>query len=167
MKDERIHAFLGQDHERLDALLAEASESGGAVDSAGFKAFRGGLLRHIGMEEKFLFPSSPRLGGGGELPVVRQLRLDHCALVALLIPTPTPGGIGRIRALLAAHNPLEEEPGGFYDACDQLAPEDREGLLKRLKDAPELPLAPHFDGGRAFENIDRLLREAGREDLID
>src|SRR5581483_6857560 len=48
------------DHERLDALLRRAFASAGSVDSEAYDAFRRGLLRHIGMEEKILLPAAQR-----------------------------------------------------------------------------------------------------------
>ena len=96
------------------------------------------------------------------LDVARQLRLDHAALAALLVPTPTPTILEGIRAVLAAHNPLEEGEGGFYELCGRLAAGDEAALLERIERAPAVPLAAHYDGPSAFANIERLLRAAGR-----
>jgi hypothetical protein len=158
----RLHEFLSQDHQRIDAFL-RAAEAGGRIDLESFEAFRGRLLRHIGMEEKILLPAARRASGGEPLAIARQLKADHAALAALVVPTPTVRIIDQIRALLSAHNVLEEEPGGLYDVCDQLAGSDAERLLERLRAAPAVPLAPHYDGQRAFDGIERLLRAAGRQ----
>jgi hypothetical protein len=155
-----IHAFLEDDHRRLDELLA-AVVAGDQMDVAPYEEFRGGLLRHIGMEEKVLLPAAKRLRGGDPLPEARLLRADHGALVAMLVPTPTRAIVERIRAVLALHNPIEEGTGGIYAACERLATEEAPALLAQLERAPPVPLAPHFDGPRAFEGIDRLLRAAG------
>jgi hypothetical protein len=157
-----LQQYLQAHHQRLDALLA-AAVAGAEIDHAAFEAFRAGLLRHIGMEEKILLPACRRLRGSEALPLARQLRLDHGALAALLVPTPTREIVDRIHALLIAHNPLEEDPGGLYEICDELAVGEVASLLQRLKDAPEVPLAPHYDGARAFEGIERLLRAAEEE----
>jgi hypothetical protein len=102
---------LADDHTRLDGLLQRAMAVGGAVDCAAYAEFRAGLLRHISLEEKILLPAAQRLQGGDPPPVAATLRLDHGALAALLVPTPTPAIIAAIRTILAAHNALEEGPG--------------------------------------------------------
>jgi len=157
-----LQQYLQEDHRRLEALLA-AAVAGAEIDRAAFEVFRAGLLRHIGMEEKILLPAARRLRAGEPLPLARQLRLDHGALAALLVPTPTRAIVDQIRALLVAHNPLEEDPGGLYEICDRLAAGEVQSLLQRLKDAPQVPLAPHYDGERAFEGIVRLLCAAEEE----
>jgi hypothetical protein len=154
-----LSQFLVHDHQRLEALLT-AAVARDEIDLAAYENFRAGLLRHIGMEEKILLPAARRLRGGEPLAVAAQLRRDHSALAALLVPTPTRTIVDRIRALLLVHDPLEEDPGGLYETCDRLAAAEADELLARLKAAPEAPLAPHYDGTRAFENIDRLLRAA-------
>ena len=156
-----LEEFLGRDHERLDDLL-RAAAAGETVDLGPYESFRAGLLRHIGVEEKILVPFARRKGSDAALAVARQLRLDHAALVALLVPTPTPAIVERVRALLVVHNPLEEGEGGFYRLCADLAGSDEAELVRRAQAAPEVPLAAHYDGPRAFANIDRLLRAAGR-----
>jgi hypothetical protein len=160
MGKSRVEDLLRRDHERLDGLLL-ASISG-SVEVRAYEAFRGGLLRHIGIEEKILIPFAKRQRNESELPVAKQLRLDHAALAALLVPTPTVSILERIRAVLAAHNPLEEGESGFYEVCGRLVADDEEDLLQRIDGAPLVPLAAHYDGPRAFANIERLLRMAGR-----
>ena len=99
------------------------------------------------------------LRGGEPLPIAKQLRADHAALVSLLVPTPSGALIATLRALLAEHNPLEEGPQGVYALCDALAGAagEVEPLLRRLRAAPEVPLAPHFDGPAAHARIASLL----------
>ncbi len=75
-----------QDHRRLDALLRQARCGGERIDTAAYAAFRAGILRHIGMEERVLLPAAKRARGGRCLPVARLLRLDHGALASLLVP---------------------------------------------------------------------------------
>jgi len=66
-----LHTFLEAEHRRLDALLRESSaESGIALEP--YEAFREGLLRHIGMEEKTLIPAARRLRGGEPLSIARK-----------------------------------------------------------------------------------------------
>jgi hypothetical protein len=88
--------------------------------------------------------------------------LDHGALAALLVPTPTHEIVAQLQGLLAQHNALEEGEGGFYDACVKLVAADEETLLRRIAAAPPVPLAAHYDGPRAFAAIARLMRAAGR-----
>jgi hypothetical protein len=153
--------YLGRDHERLDALLRRAA-SGGPIDVDAYEAFRGGLLRHIGIEEKILIPSARSSLPAEELAVARQLKLDHAALAALLVPTPTPAILEQLQTVLAQHNRLEEGAGGFYEACVRVSTLGEDALLARVEAAPEVPLAAHYDGARARASIDRLLRLAGR-----
>jgi hypothetical protein len=160
-----LRALLEAEHTRLDALLTAAAGGGGStIDMSAYGQFRSILLRHIGVEEKILLPTARRLRGGEPLPQARQLRLDHAALAALLVPTPTPEIVARLQALLALHNPLEEGPAGIYAISEALALAAAEApaLLDRVAAAPPVPAAPHFDGPRAFAAIERLLRAAGR-----
>ena len=48
-----LHAFLAGDHERLDAVLDSCLRTG---DPESYDGFRRGLLRHIAIEERVLFP---------------------------------------------------------------------------------------------------------------
>lgn len=144
-----IHDLLAADHSRLDALLRAAVAQPGEVERASFDAFRAGLLRHIGMEEKILLPAARRVRGE-PLPIAAALKRDHAALASLLVPPPTPEIAEAIRELLERHNPLEEGHGGVYDACDA-----------RLRAAPEVALAPYLDNARVRAHI-RTLLEAAR-----
>jgi hypothetical protein len=161
MGPSRIEELLGRDHERLDGLLRRAV-AGEAVDAAAYEAFRAGLLRHVGIGEKILIPFARSRLTKPALVTARQLKLDHAALAALLVPSPTSEIAERLQALLAQHNPLEEGEDGFYAVCGRLAAADEDALLGRIVAAPPVPLASHRDGPRAFANITRLLRFAGR-----
>ena len=155
-----IARYLVDDHRRLDRLLTSAL-AGDAIDLPSYEAFRQGLLRHVGIEEKILLPAARRLRGE-PLPIATQLRADHAALAALLVPTPTRAIVEQLRAVLTPHNVLEEEGGGAYAQCDELAAAEVDALVTRMTAAHEIPLAPHYDGERAFAGIERLLRAAGR-----
>jgi len=157
-----VRELLERDHERLDGLLRAAAGGPGPLEAASYQEFRAGLLRHIGLEEKILLPAARRLRGGEPLEIARQLKLDHAALAALLVPTPTAAILSTLTSLLAVHNPLEEGPGGVYAVCEELAGAEVPELLARLLAAPAVPAAAHYDGERAFAAIDRLLRAAGR-----
>src|SRR5262249_15215113 len=115
-----IARFLIQDHREIEVLLT-ATLASDPLDLQTFETFRERLLRHIGMEEKVLLPAARRARHGEPLPVAQQLRADHAALAALLVPTPSLALLAQIRDVLSAHNLLEEGAGGLYDLCDQLA----------------------------------------------
>jgi hypothetical protein len=89
-------------------------------------------------------PAAPRARGGTPLDVAAKLRLDHGALAELLVPAPTIAAARR--AVLAAHNPLEEGGGGVYEICETLAGADAAAWLASLRATPEMPVHPHVDG---------------------
>lgn len=156
-----LHAFFQQDHAKLGELLRSANAQP-ALDFEAYELFRRGLLRHIAMEEKVLLPEARRLRAGAPLPIATQLRADHAALAALLVPTPTHEILTTISEVLDEHNPLEEDPGGLYQLCEELVGADVEALVERVKRVPEVPVAKHFNGPRAHEGIERLLRARAR-----
>jgi hypothetical protein len=158
-----LSRLLAEDHMRLDGLLQRAVADAEEINHAAYAEFRAGLLRHIGMEEKILLPAAQRWHGGTPLPLAAQLRLDHGALAALLVPTPTPAIIAAIRVILTAHNALEEGPGGLYETCEQLAGAEAEGLLAQLHAAPTVPVAPYSDGPHVMQVVRRALTRAGYE----
>jgi len=153
--------FLVEDHRRLDQLLQSAVAHANHVDQGAYTQFRAGLLRHIGMEEKILLPAVQRLRREEPLLIATKLRLDHGALAALLMPTPTNAIIATIRGILKDHNILEEGPGGLYETCDQLAGDEAERLLATLQAAPELTVMPHSDGPAVMGTVHRALARAG------
>lgn len=154
-----VHAFLADDHRRLDALLRRAVADPGAIDAAAFGEFRAGLLRHIAMEEKVLLPEAQRRRGGEALPVAKQLRADHAALAAMLVPPPTLDLVTAIREILEPHNEIEERADGVYASCDLLLGADADELVARLRAVPEVRASAYRDGPRIREHIARLLRE--------
>lgn len=81
------------------------------------------------------------------------------------MPTPTRELIAKLRDVLAEHNPLEEGPGGLYELCEGLAGEEAAALLSRIRAIPKVPVAPYFDGPRAFTNIELLLRARTSADV--
>jgi hypothetical protein len=114
-----LFELLAADHARLDALLSAALAPGG-IERGSYDAFREGLLRHIAIEEKIVLPAAREARGGEPLPEARRLRIDHGAIAALLVPTPTPGIAAELRKILRPHNVVEEGEGGVYAACDAL-----------------------------------------------
>jgi hypothetical protein len=161
-----LYRFLATDHARLDGLLQRAITETGRVNRAAYAEFRAGLLTHISLEEKILLPAAQRLRGGAPLALAAKLRLDHGALAALLVPTPTPTIVAALRAILVTHNLVEEGPGGVYECCDQLVGTEAEALLAQLQSAPEVPVAPHSDGPHVMDVVRRALIRAGYDDAL-
>lgn len=153
-----ISAFLGEDHARLDALLARAVARPDALDREPFDAFRAGLLRHIALEEKILFRALREARGGEPLPIQRRLRVDHGALASLLVPTPTPDLVGEIRSILVPHNAFEESPGGLYDVSDDLLAASAAALIERMRAYPAVKVAAYNDGPRVLRTAADALR---------
>jgi hypothetical protein len=157
----KIYRYLADDHERLDALLKRAISDPENIDMSAYAQFRSGLLKHIGMEEKILLPAARRIRGGEPLPVAAKLRLDHGALTALLVPSPTPQVIAAIRTILKLHNAIEEDPGGMYETCEELAGPEVDEILRQLQEAPEVKVLPHVDTPFVMEAARRALARAG------
>ncbi len=156
-----VTRFLAADHGRLDALLQRAVAQPGTIDRGAYAEFRARLLKHIGMEEKILLPAAQRARGGDPLPAAAKLRLDHGALAALLVPTPTPAIIAAIHTILTAHNAVEEDPGGVYEACEQLAGAEADALLASLRAAPAVPVNRHIDSPLVRNATRRAVARAG------
>ncbi len=140
-----IHRYLVNDHARLDAALQRGD----------YTQFREGLLRHIGMEQKILLPIV------GPTALAERIHLDHGALAALLVPTPTPAILNAIRTILENHNPLEEGPGGLYQECERLLGADVEQALTRLQNTPPVPVAKHVDNQTSMDSARAALQRAG------
>ena len=166
MSERTIRDYLSQDHARLDRLLARAGQDPDRVDTRAFAEFRSGLLKHIGMEEKILLPAIHELRGGDPLPIAAQLRLEHGAIAALLVPSPRPAVVRALAAILARHNRVEEEPDGVYAECDRIAGARREEILNRIIEAPEVPAAKHVDSDRVEASARRALVRAGFDPAV-
>jgi hypothetical protein len=158
-----LHRFFAADHRRLDGLLRGSMSEPGRIDLCLFGKFRAGILKHIGMEEKVLFVAARR-ARGEPLPLAARLRVDHGAIAALLVPSPTPVIVERILAVLGPHNRREEEPGGVYDACDEaLGPVEGGRLVEELRAFPEVPLKAYNDGPEALAHIEATLELSRRQ----
>ena len=161
-----IYHMMAQDHAYLDQLLDRACAGPGRMDPAPYDGFRRGLLKHIGMEEKILLPAMQRLNGGEPLPIAARLRLDHGAIAALLVPSPSPAIVAALKTILATHNELEEGAGGLYEICDRVAEGEADDIVKQLRHAPEVPAAPHNDGPKVMPAARRALARAGYDGLL-
>jgi hypothetical protein len=157
----KIYRYLADDHTRLDDALHRAMRDPDHIDQAAYAEFREGLLRHIGMEEKILFPAAQSANGGNPPPSAAKLHLDHGALAALLVLTPTDVILAAIRTILASHNPVEEGPGAVYEQCERLIGPDGVQVLARLQNAPPVLVAKHVDNPTAIISARNALRRAG------
>lgn len=152
-----LHDFLSRDHARLDALLETCMRAGGNWRES-YDAFRRGLLRHISIEERVLFPELRKRRG--TTPLEQKLHRDHAALAALLVPPPSSVEIHRIAAILTVHNDLEEREGGLYEIIESLAGEELSTMMARVHAIPQVPVAPHVDTPLVRSTIEQLVREA-------
>ena len=160
-----VTRFLEDDHRRLEELLNAALSSGGRIEQGQYDEFRAGLLRHIGMEEKILLPAAQRANGGTPLSIAAALRLEHGAIAALLMPTPTPELIAVLRSILKKHNKVEEGLDGLYATCDKLAGAETEDLVAKLRAAPAVAVLPHSDTPAVLSAVRRAVERAGYEYL--
>ena len=155
--------YLSHDHNEMDSLLTRATATPGEIDPTLYGQFRKKLLRHISIEEKIVLPTIARLQGGKPSPIAERLRLDHGALTALMVPSPTEAIIKTIRSILKVHNPLEEDEGGLYRVLDNLAGEEAEQMTRKMKSFPEVPVRPHNDKPGVLEAAKRTVERAGHK----
>ncbi len=158
-----IAAFLAEEHVRLDGLLRAAVRDPGALDLGAFGAFRAGLLRHIAVEEKVLFPAIREARGGEPHPDWKRLRIQHGAMTSLLVPPPTPEIVGEIRSILEPHNALEEGPGALYQDADALLADRAASVVGRMRAYPAVKTAPHRDGPRVLRRAEDALRMSAKQ----
>jgi uncharacterized protein (DUF2249 family)/hemerythrin superfamily protein len=131
-----VQAFLGADHLRLDALLAQARATSGEPRLEAFRAFAVGLTRHMEMEERELFPTFERVSGAaGPVAVMNQ---EHQAFRAALRDCSDPGRAdfeqwaGHLETALGAHNRKEERI--IYPTTDaKLSDSERAGLVLAMQ----------------------------------
>lgn len=155
-----IAEYLTADHRRLDALL-EAAERRDPVDLDAYTEFRRGLLRHIAIEEKLLLPAVRRARDGVPLEVATRLRLDHGAIAALLVPSPTPAIVATLRHILGSHNTIEEGPDGLYATCDRVLAPSVALIVAEMEAFPAVNVSPHNDAPSVFPAVERALDRAG------
>ena len=155
-----LYEYLSDDHDRLDALLLRSVATPGTIDMNHYSEFRKGILRHISMEEKIVIPAITRYQGGKKAAIAERLRLDHGAIVSLLVPPPTQSIILTIRSIFEVHNPLEEQEGGLYELLESLAGSERDKILRDLKEAPAVAVLPHNENPEAFETTRIALARA-------
>ena len=156
-----LHHFFSQDHHRIETLLDKASAKPGEIDMEYYHQFRTGLLRHIKMEEKTLFPAARKADPSVMQEIIPRYRLEHGAITALMVPPPDADLIKVIRHVLEKHDMAEEEPGGLYDVCEALTHDQTEELLELLTEVEEVPVHPPNPAPIAIESARRALIRAG------
>ena len=156
-----IYQFFINDHRRIEELLDKATENADEIKMDCYQQFRTGLLKHIKMEEKILFPSAQKANDNVPLPLAAKLRLDHGALTSLMVVPPSPDVIKVLRLVLDKHDLLEEEPGGMYDMCEKLTEGETSKILQQLQKVSEVPVHPYNEAGYALDVAKRALLRAG------
>jgi|SRR6185312_6650537 len=156
-----LYHFFTNDHHRIDQLLDKATENPGEVETNYYHQFRTGLLKHIKMEEKILFPAAQKANENVPLPLAAKLRLDHAALTSLMVVPPSEEVIKVLRYILDKHDLLEEEPGGMYDVCERLTEGETNTLLQQLEKVAEVPVHPFNEAEYALDVAKRTLVRAG------
>lgn len=156
-----LYNYFTNDHRRIEALLEEATANIDDINMDIYHHFRTGLLKHIKMEEKILFPAAQRANGGVPLPLAAKLRLDHGAITSLMVVPPSPDVVKVIRHVLEQHDILEEEEGGMYEACEALTESETESLLQQLDQVTEVPVHPHNKADYALKAAKNSLIRAG------
>jgi hypothetical protein len=156
-----LYHFVTNDHRRIDELLNKATENPDDFQMEYYHQFRTGLLKHIKMEEKILFPAAQKANRNVPLPLAAKLRLDHGALTSLMVVPPSSEVIKVLRYVLVKHDLLEEEPGGMYDVCEKLTEGEMNTLLQQLEKMAEVPVHPFNEAAYALDVAKRTLVRAG------
>lgn len=156
-----IYQFFERDHRRIEALLDEATANPEEVKMEYYQPFRVGLLTHIKMEEKILFPAAQRANKGEPIPLTAKLRLEHGALTSLMVVPPSADVIKVIRHIMEKHDLAEEEPGGMYDICEALTQGQTKELLGELAGVTPVPVHPHNEASFALGAAKRAVVRAG------
>ncbi len=163
-----IASFLQADHERLDQLLLSVVQETSELNREKYDEFRRGLLKHIGIEERLLFPWAVKFGSADEKAIATTLRSHHGALAAVLVLEPSLGVINAVKHILAHHNPIEEGLEGFYVSCETLAGNEARSLLAQIKNSPDVPLAIRAQSRQLVAAASRCLVRAGfQPSLLD
>lgn len=141
-----VNEALSWDHDRLDALEADAFAARAAGDgvraAALYADFAAGLRRHIGFEERVLFPEFEAIAGmpphAGPTAVMRaEHREIETLLAAIAAAIATADGRAeplraRFHAVLGDHNDKEEQV--LYPATDEgLDEARRDELVRRIQ----------------------------------
>lgn len=156
-----IQRELEADHRRLEVLLQAALVPDGTIDEESYQAFRAGLLRHIGIEEKILF-AKVRERLGEPLPSFRQLRIEHGAIASLLVPTPDHALLHELRSILDPHDAREEGERGVYAQCVEVLGHDP-AILAEIRAFPAPKLNKHYDGPLVHRTAETALAASAKQ----
>ena len=159
--NQEITNYLSDDHDRLDALLKQSLKPDGSIDLDAYHQFRQGLLRHIGIEEKVLIPALKNDLDDEIKSTLERIRMDHSAIVALLVPTPSPEIISALHPIGQKHNELEEKNGGFYERSDAYDAQASLHMAENVRNAPEVKSLPNNPDPKVLEATRRALERAG------
>lgn len=157
----QITHYLSADHDRLDQLLRLSITAAGEINTDAYQKFRQGLLRHIGIEEKILIPALKQNLDGEMQKTLDRIRSDHSAIVALLVPPPSPAIVQALKAILTGHNELEEKNGGFYERADAFDEIAAEQIAEKVKNAPDVKSLPNNPDPKVLDATRRALERAG------
>lgn len=156
-----LYQFFTKDHRRLEKIFDKATENENNIQEELYHQFRVGILKHIKMEEKILFPAAQKANGDIPIPLAAKLRLDHGAITSLMVVPPSPEVIKVIRYILEIHDELEERNGGMYDICEQLTEHDTQTILEKLENATDVPVHLYNTADYALDVAKRTLLRAG------
>lgn len=161
MMNKPLHQFFTQDHRRIDDLLECATANPEQIDNTIYRQFRIGLLTHIKMEEKILFPAAKKANGGEPLPNFERFRREHGALTTLMAVPPNPEMLRVLTHVLEQHDEAEEIHGGMYDLCESLTTAQTEEILKQLAQITPVPVHPPNPLPAVLKAAKRILKRAG------
>lgn len=156
-----LYQFFTRDHRRIDQLLGEATANLDKINTELYRQFRIGLLTHIKMEEKVLFPAAKMANDGMPLPDFERFRLEHGALTTLMAVPPDSKSIKVLRYVLDKHDEAEEVPGGMYELCENLTHDQTEEILEKLKEVTPVPVHPPNPLPAVLQAAKRILKRAG------
>jgi hypothetical protein len=159
---QELRDWLTHDHQEIDGFLQDALANEG-FDPVPFAKFRERLLRHIGIEERILFPAvREHISHMGKARLA-DLRVEHAALTTLLVPTPDRALVLEIQSLLTGHNAVEEADNGVYDECiAALADKEALRVLDAARTRKPVPTTGYFDGPGTVRTAAEALAKARR-----
>ncbi|HTO15678.1 MAG TPA: hemerythrin domain-containing protein [Edaphocola sp.] len=156
-----IYDFFTKDHRRLEDILEQATKDIANINMDLYNQFRVGLLTHIKMEEKILFPAAVMANNNQAIPLAAKLRLDHGAITALMTIPPNEDVVNVAKYILDLHDLAEEEPGGMYDICESLTQDQTEQILDQLYKTTLVPVHPPNGSEAVWGATVRALERAG------
>jgi hypothetical protein len=159
--DSEIYTYFSDDHQRLEYLLDHAFGRANQINEIAYGEFRSGLLKHIALEEKILLPAIQKANVDRPHPSAAQLRLEHGAFAALLVPAPSAIIKKVFSAIIPSHNKLEESADGIYAICDRLPLDQIHDIMQKIKEYPSVPVMPYSHKPDILESTRRAIRRAG------